>query len=393
MNIALNTNVVHESEAQRQHARVRLPASLKLGVTDGTRQTFKLKDISAGGFSLEAETSALIINKSYTGALAFVVDALEISLEIHFIVRDISKDTQLVRCEFENLGAQETSTLRHLITSYLNGSIVTMGEVLNTLSRENFTRERKQKGNAGLNFLARFKAATLSTFWFIAGLAAFGLASSQIYDNYFLTKATSAKVIIETINVSMPREGIVNSLITDNQTSVEAGTAIATYKTPLVDALKIEFNSDDPKQAAAINEVLSRSAEGTVSSPCDCEILKSHFIAGEYANKGDALFTLTQQKSKPQISAYFNYKDLEHIQVNQTVHVTVAGSPQTITGQIKSIQMAEDSGVVDYVNTSSVNAIIELTEVLPADFWLRPATVTVAPKTVDKISNWVVSVW
>lgn len=389
MNVALNSNVIHESEAQRQHARVRLPAKLKFQLEDGRWVRLKLKDISAGGFSLEGQKSPFSVNQGYQGSLLFMVDALEISLAVGFIVREISTEQNSIRCEFENMGAQETATMRHLITSYLSGAIVTMGDVLNTLSRENFTRPRKQGGGGAQSLVARIKAVTLSTFWFAVGVSAFSLAATAIYDNYFLTKATSAKVIVDTIDVSMPREGIVNTLIASEQTRVEAGKAIATYKTPLVDALKLEFVSADPREAAAIEEILSRSAEGTISSPCDCDILRTHFVAGEYANKGEALFTLVQQGARPQVSAYFNYKDLEHIQVGQSVMVNVAGKPETVSGRIVDIRMAEDGAQVDYLNTSSVNVVVELDEQLAVTYWQRPATVMVEPSAVQQVTNWI----
>ena len=54
MNTAVNLNVVHESEAQRQHARVKLPAKIRFSGSNREVLEYNLLDISAGGFSFVA---------------------------------------------------------------------------------------------------------------------------------------------------------------------------------------------------------------------------------------------------------------------------------------------------------------------------------------------------
>lgn len=48
------------------------------------------------------------------------------------------------------------AALRYLITSYLAGEVIGVGDMLNTLQRENFTKARKQGGgNGGMGFFGR----------------------------------------------------------------------------------------------------------------------------------------------------------------------------------------------------------------------------------------------
>ncbi len=94
MNNAVNVNVVHESEAQRQHARVRIPAKLRF--VDGNRepQEAKVDDLSAGGLSFQAKR-ALPIGQVIRGRLQFVVDNLGLSMDIEFLVRTSDAATRL----------------------------------------------------------------------------------------------------------------------------------------------------------------------------------------------------------------------------------------------------------------------------------------------------------
>lgn len=69
MNTAVNVNVVHESEAQRQHARVKIPAKLRFFGPDRTPMEVKVLDLSAGGLCFNAGQMPLKVGESYKGRL------------------------------------------------------------------------------------------------------------------------------------------------------------------------------------------------------------------------------------------------------------------------------------------------------------------------------------
>ena len=50
--MTVNSNVVHETEAQRRHARVRIPARLVVTDKQSNQYVLELSDISASGFSV-----------------------------------------------------------------------------------------------------------------------------------------------------------------------------------------------------------------------------------------------------------------------------------------------------------------------------------------------------
>lgn len=86
MNTAVNVNVVHESEAQRQHARVRIPAKLRFLDNERQAHEVKVEDLSAGGLSFHSK-QPLAVGEVLRGRLQFVVDNLGLSMDIEFQVR------------------------------------------------------------------------------------------------------------------------------------------------------------------------------------------------------------------------------------------------------------------------------------------------------------------
>ncbi|WP_150776502.1 PilZ domain-containing protein, partial [Pseudomonas fluorescens] len=142
MNTAVNANVVHESEAQRQHARVNIPTKLRFFGPDRTPFEARVIALSAGGLAFNAGQLQLTIGQVYKARLQFVIDNLGIAMDVELQVRSFDRQTGRAGCQFQNLEPQDISTLRHLITSHLPGDILSTREVLATLQRYNLPKSR-----------------------------------------------------------------------------------------------------------------------------------------------------------------------------------------------------------------------------------------------------------
>jgi alginate biosynthesis protein Alg44 len=239
MNTAVNVNVVHESEAQRQHARVKIPAVLRYLTKNRERIEGNTLDISAGGFSFSAGKLATVqVGDFHKGRLQFKLDSLDLGIDIEFQVRSVDAENARVGCQFHNIKPREQATLRYLISAYLGGELVSAGDLLSTLQRENFTKARKNgAGGSGMGLFGRFKAVTFSLAIFLVGLAAFGFIFKSLYGIYFVTHAQSAQVNIPSLQVTMPREGMVQSLLGPDA-MVEKGAPIASFSASMLEMLK-----------------------------------------------------------------------------------------------------------------------------------------------------------
>ena len=69
--ISPNSNVVHEAEAQRQYARLKLPAKISYRTPQGQELEAQLLDLSVGGFG------AVEIIQRVVGGKPWIADAVE----------------------------------------------------------------------------------------------------------------------------------------------------------------------------------------------------------------------------------------------------------------------------------------------------------------------------
>jgi alginate biosynthesis protein Alg44 len=333
MNTAVNVNVVHESEAQRQFARVKIPA--KLRYIGPNRETFeaKVEDLSAGGFSIISK-KPLVQGEVYRGRLMFVIDNLGLGMDVEFQARSVDGDGR-VGCAFQNLEQQDIATLRHLITSHLSGELVTVGDVLGTLQRDNFTKARKRGGaNNGMSAFGRLRAVTFSLGVFIVGLAAFGFVAKSVYGLYFVSHAQAGLVSIPASNVTMPRDGTINSLIAVNSTAAK-GAPMATFSTSMLDVLKDHLD-DAQLTPDRITEMFGKQLTGTLTSPCDCVVAEQLVADGQFASKGDVIYRMVPRNAQANVEARFTYRQINDVRPGTRVTFQVAGEDSTREGQIVS---------------------------------------------------------
>ncbi len=311
MNTAVNVNVVHESEAQRQHARVRIPAKLRF--LDAQRQVHEVKveDLSAGGLSFHAKQPQSV-GDVLRGRLQFVVDNLGLSMDIEFQVRSYNPDNGRIGAQFQNLEPRDIATLRHIITSHLSGELISIGDVLSTLQRDNFTKARKQKdGGSGLSAFGRFKAVTVTLGVFVVGVAAFGFVAKSLYGMYFVSHAEAGVVAVPTTNVTMPRDGTVSSLV-ESGGQIAKGAPLASFTTSMLDMLKGNLE-DAQLEPAKIEELFGKQLSGTLTSPCDCVVARQLVDDGQYAAKGQPIFQLIPRTTNPMVEARFSYRQFDEV--------------------------------------------------------------------------------
>lgn len=336
MNAGVNSNVVHEAEAQRQHARLQLPAKIKFPGPNRKALECELLDLSVGGFSFTSTAPLLAVGGHHQGKLIFQIDGLTLAIDVEFQVRSVSAEGLRVGCEFHNLRPREISALRYLITSYLSGELVTLGDMLNTLQRDNFTASRKGKdAGAGMGFFARARALGLSLVLFAVGLSAFGYVLSQLYGLYFVTRAESAMVSLPAQQVSMPREGTVQGLVKVGG-EVAKGAPLATFSSTMLDVLKGSL-PEAQLTPERIERLFNKTLQGTLTSPCDCRVVAQLVADGQTAAKGAVVFELVPLQGQASIEARFPYKSFAKLQPGAVVRFQVAGENFSRSGKIAAV--------------------------------------------------------
>ncbi|MFV3336108.1 PilZ domain-containing protein [Pseudomonas sp. NY15349] len=368
MNTAVNVNVVHESEAQRQHARVRIPAKLRFLDPQRQAHDVKVDDLSAGGLSFHTKQQ-LTVGDVLRGRLQFTVDNLGLSMDIEFQVRSYHPDSGRTGAQFQNLEPRDIATLRHIITSHLSGELITAGDVLSTLQRDNFTKARKQKdGGSGLSAFGRLKAVTVTLGVFVVGVAAFGFIAKSLYGMYFVSHAEAGVVAVPTTTITMPRDGTVNSLV-DSGGQIAKGAPLASFTTSMLDMLKGNLE-DAQLEPAKIEELFGKQLSGTLTSPCDCVVARQLVDNGQYAAKGQPIFQLIPRTTNPMIEARFTYRQFDEVKPGTRVNFQVAGEDEVRTGQIVSSASLNSEDLA-----ANIRVQIKPDSALPAELAGRPASV------------------
>jgi alginate biosynthesis protein Alg44 len=382
MNTAVNANVVHESEAQRQHARVKIPAKLRLLNGQPNAPLVRVEDLSAGGLSFVAPANLRpSVGEVIKGRLQFLIDNLGLAMDVDLQVRTIDSSTGRVGCQFQNLESQDISTLRHLITSHLSGDLISMGEVLATLQRDNFTKARKSKdGGSGLSAFGRLRAVTFSVGIFAVGLIAFGFVAKSVYGMYFVSHSTSGLVSVPSLDVTMPREGTVTSLVAPNG-DVAKGAPLATFNTSMLDMLKGNLDPDE-MQPAKIEELFGRQLAGTMTSPCDCVVAKQLVADGQYASKGQVIFQMVPRNVAANVDARFTYRQFADVQPGARVTFQVAGEDGTHNGKIVSATALSPADL-----SSDIRVQIQPDEAINSSLAGRPVEVV---STRGPSLNWLI---
>ncbi len=369
--VASNANIVHESEAQRQFARLKMPAKVRfLGPNRETLES-ELLDLSAGGFSFRDTTHPLSVGGHHKGKLVFQVDGLGMAIDVEFQVRSVQDRGARVGCEFHNLRPREVAALRYLITAYTSGEMVTVGDMLNTLQRDNFAKARKGRdGGASMGFFGRLRALSFSLMIFLVGVGAFTYILNQLYQLYFVTHADSAMVSLPSQTVSMPREGVVQAALVKVGGEVAKGAPLATFSATMLDVLK---NSLPEGQMTPdnIERLFSKTLQGTLTSPCDCRVVAQLVGDGQPAGKGAPVFELLPLQGQATIEARFPYKTFAKVQPGAEVRVQVAGESTSRTGRISTVSL-QQGGLA-----SDLRVSVLTDDPLTTDMAGRPAEVVI----------------
>ncbi|SEI05465.1 alginate biosynthesis protein Alg44 [Pseudomonas fuscovaginae UPB0736] len=370
MNSKVNANVVHESEAQRQHARVKIPAKLRFFGNEGKPLEVRLHDLSAGGLSFNLpQQQELTLGEVHKGRLQFVIDNLGLAMDVELQIRSYDRQNGRVGCQFQNLEPQDIATLRHLITSHLAGDIVSMGDVLATLQRDNFTKARRKKDDGGgLSPLGRVRAVTFSLGVFAIGLAAFGFVLKSVYGMYFVSHAQAGLVSVPGLNVTMPRDGTVQSLLKEDGIAAK-GAPLASFSTSMLDVLKGHLD-EDQLQPAKVEELFGKQMTGTLTSPCDCIVAQQLVANGQYASKGDVIFQLVPRNSVANVEARFSYRQFGEVRPGTRVSFQVAGEEQVRQGKIVSSSSLKSDDL-----SSDIRVLIKPDEALDSTLAGRPVEV------------------
>jgi alginate biosynthesis protein Alg44 len=190
--------IVHEAEVQRQHMRLQLPIKVEIKghmfeVADWSHQGIALyvKPLLAHNINLKKDDLIDI-------TLVYAFSGFSLNMPMQCEVRHISSDGTKAGCRFHGLSERNISLLHYLVSAYIAGDMVHIGDVLDVVSRKNFTTARKlpteniskaemvkRKMRKGINMLLLL----------ILAISVLGYSGLNLYERLCIVQAKVATVV------------------------------------------------------------------------------------------------------------------------------------------------------------------------------------------------------
>ncbi len=308
-------SMVHESEAQRQHIRINLPASVLIN-----GHHYRLDNWSVGGISINLEGDLAAPNlaqgANYDGVLHFSFDGFNINVPCKLHVS--SATSKRVGCKFVEGDRNQRSIMQYFVTAYTSGELVNAGDLLDVVGRNNLTKPRNVPDPfAGLS---QTDIAKLKTSKYIK-LGIVGLIStllvayilSSIYQRLYIVSASSAQVSAEMLTVDSPEGGKI-------------------YYAPISADQKVR------KGQPLLSVSTTNGSNFTVDSPCDCILKKRLLDNNRLTRKGEPALELVLPDALPFVEAYIPHKEAVKLSLNQSVMMAMPGHDDYLRGTITAIQ-------------------------------------------------------
>ena len=343
--------VVHESEAQRQHVRVEIPARVKIN-----GEVYPIKDLSAGGLRVYATREVDPEKAVRTLRLLFMFDVFAFHLDIKAQQLYFDAKKKIAGFRFVELNERQISFLNYLIRSYMTGAVIREGDLIHIVSRDNLVKVRKtddpghEEGWRGA-IKRILPTAIIGTL----GLAGLLVISGNLYESSSVIKSYQSVVESNEITIRAHTEGIFRPLLTDDIERVRKGQPIAILE-----------KGEGTLAGDSIAGISGGKREIVINSPCDCYVLLRYVRDGEFRALGERMFTLVPAESRPWVSATVPPQQAHRLRLLDNANIKVAGEGAFIEGHITDI---------DFVGLEEPVARIKIspTSQLPADMVGRPA--------------------
>jgi len=343
--------IVHEAETQRQHIRLNLPAQV-----DVNGEKYDVKDISSGGLAIRNANDNFKKNQIREFVLHFPFSDFELDIELRAEILHIDQKENIAGCRFIDLTEKKISILNHVIKSFMSGDLINAGDIIDTVSRENFVSIRKQKQEEESSTAENIKKYTIYGAIAVAIILLASFMIQNVMDRLFVINSLDGVVQTNQIEISSGAAGTFSYALAEGRLTVSEGQTIGSIEMP-------EAPTDATTGIIAINNNVD------VISPCDCTIIEKNILNNQYTPQDKLLFTLIPQNADVTVSANLALEDIHRLNIGSNALIRVMGENTEFKGKIIDIKMNETT------IEPSARAIIKTNQSISADLINRPASI------------------
>lgn len=332
-------NIVHETERQRQFIRIVLPSTILID-----KQEYRLLDLSIGGFKIAHDkmTDALFEAGEQEVVLNFNFN--QFSFKIDAYARPVYKKNKEIGYKFTQIERQQLSLLRHVVKSYLSGQIMGVNDIISIVARTDYSEPtRRRNVQEAPDLKQKISRAIPLILVTIIGIIMLFFIAGNIYENQRFIKSYSGIVDGDVFTLRADKDGVFESLLSDEATSVKKDQDIGRFKA-------------------------SGRREVTLKSPCDCLIVQQSARNGEFKVMGEALYKLFPQNNTPYISTTIKSDQVERLKMANKVRARIHGEKNFRSGKLIQILPQENE---------FTRLKIKLDAPIPASWFSKPAYVEI----------------
>jgi alginate biosynthesis protein Alg44 len=344
MKAATNIKIVHESEVQRQHARMPVPARVSVG-----NKHYPIKNLSAGGVLISDITGEFVSGQQLRLQLTVPFSGFSLDINLDAEIRHYDAGKKTLGCNFINLTKDRISLLQHILKSFIAGDVVTSDEVLTIATRNNFANARRQDVKASQEPSLARQIPGLAIVALIGVLLVCFIAGN-LYSSLFLLRSSDAAVTGPAFEVKAAAEGVYRSQIDNGSVTVRKNQVLGT--------------------------ITSEAGRATpLTSPCDCYIVKTMGVDGQRVSAETSILSLIPVNASPLITAQIDSAHVAKMNTQTPAVIHVFGSKTRYTGHITTVESSL-TGKTGTDGDHTVTMQIVPDQKLPVDLINRPAVIS-----------------
>lgn len=275
--------VARSDHQQRLHPRYQLPALVKMGSSG-----YPVKDWSVAGFAIESMQYVVPPGRVVQIQLLLPFESLSVALnlEAESIWRDERTDT--IGFRFTKVTPTQQQSLRQLADSVVAGEVVAVGDLIGVIGQGDAPARQQPVIEKVL------QERRPSRRWMqLLGFSAFAIALgvllsfvvSTLFQRAYVKSASTAVVATDLVRVRSPHASYFQPAKLREGAAASPGRVLASLR--LVDG-----------------------GTAVIESPCNCRILTSEVLRGQFVAEGEVVFTMTPEGARPYVRAQFVDNDL-----------------------------------------------------------------------------------
>ena len=307
----MQQQIVHEAEVHRQHVRLKIPIGVEI---DGTRYT--VDDWSLGGFGVTSAITSHQPGEQFSARLIFPFEDFELSMRVDCEMVYATPESDRFGCRFLVLSQGQMSLFRYVVDAYLSGEIVSGGDILNVIGRDNTAEARVrsqvfgpflEEATAGRRWQRRLGLGFLA----LIGIGLVALIGLGYRERFLVVEIDNAVVEAPVFQVKTAAAGTVTAPV-DAQKILHKGDAVASIEAP-------------------------GTAPVVLKSPCECVVHDWVVPAGDVAQAGGLVAVLVAADHPLVVMAEIPPDQAQRLRIGQAAEITLIGRPGVVRGRIGAV--------------------------------------------------------